>query len=307
MTDSTISRYLETQIVWARSRQVLQIGNLTAADTELIWHQFTLMTLAREQHCTYTDDSFRGAPICPLMTSDDWRREQTQSSWERVNLSSNAMATTMQRDDQCGICQLPRRVRRHWWQNDWDPSPFGWRLDPGHLGDQQKRGPGQCQSPRMLKPYACWPSTLNWWQDQGFNESLHCCLSTRILWPQHALSRTLIPEWAYGWLKEDKTCEGSPLWGFWGFRGWPAGGLSSLCSHSRRHLHFCSQQHLLVGSKIHCWIKIKISRLAADTIRDTSVATADFFLFGDNHDHQLIMFYIVIWPIYFKHLSKNQW
>ena len=90
MTDSTISRYLETQIVWARSRQVLQIGNLTAADTELIWHQFTLMTLAREQHCTYTDDSFRGAPICPLMTSDDWRREQTQSSWERVNLSSNA-------------------------------------------------------------------------------------------------------------------------------------------------------------------------------------------------------------------------
>ena len=53
-----------------------------------------------------------------------------------------------------------------------------------------------------------------------------------------------------------------------------------------RHLHSCSQQqHLLVGSKIHCWIKISISRLAADTIRDTSVTSADLFfsLFGDDH------------------------
>ena len=48
----------------------------------------------------------------------------------------------------------------------------------------------------------------------------------------------------------------------------------------------CSQQrHLLVGSEIHCWIKISISRLAADTIRDTSVTSADLFfsLFGDDH------------------------
>ena len=52
-----------------------------------------------------------------------------------------------------------------------------------------------------------------------------------------------------------------------------------------RHLHSCSQQrHLLVGSEIHCWIKISISRLAADTIRDTSVTSADLFvsLFGDD-------------------------
>ena len=28
------------------------------------------------------------------------------------------------------------------------------RLDSGHLGDQQKRGPGQWQSPSLLKPNA---------------------------------------------------------------------------------------------------------------------------------------------------------
>ena len=53
-------------------------------------------------------------------------------------------------DDQCGICQ----VRRHWWQNDWDRRRLDGHHHPGHLGDQQKRDPGQFQSPILLKPNA---------------------------------------------------------------------------------------------------------------------------------------------------------
>ena len=116
-----------------------------------------------------------------------------------------------------------------------------------------------------------------------------CYLSTRKWCPQHSLSRTLVSEWAHGWLKEDKICEGSPLSCFWGFKGWPAGGrwLTNTLQPLTRHLQPATPAHLV---RARSWIKILISRLAADTIWDTSVTTADFFfcLFGDD-DHQLIM------------------
>ena len=108
------------------------------------------------------------------------------------------------------------------------------RLDSGHLGDQQKRGPGQCQSPSLLKPNA-WQWTLNWWQDQSIH-MCHITLST-IKW----FSGGHTADWTRTRFVRTRLCEGLRVQRL--ACRWP---WSSLCSHSGGT---CRQRHLLAASK----------------------------------------------------------
>ena len=128
---------------------------------------------------TYIDDSAWGKLFCFVMTLDDGRLAQTHWSSERVGQSWFWWPLSV------GFARTWRAGCR-WWQNDWEP--FGWTASASYccwwsLGAiAEKR-------PRALEAHP-----------PNFNSPLDGCSITQR--PRLILCGTLVPEWAYDWLKK---------------------------------------------------------------------------------------------------------
>ena len=247
--------------------------------TNAIWHQFGLMTPEVQSHAELTLmtalEQRQSVPWLHWMTEGVSRPCDHQREWGSLAISSHCSPTTratMQSDDQCGICQAspaPAPLMTKWlgaiavWMAAWS-----WSL----WWSAEKRPRARLQNPRMLKPNVS-PQTLNCGVEQPMHKSVTSRSSLTPENDDHALSKTMVQERAHGWLKMDKICEGLPLWSFWGIKGCPAGGFSSLCSHSSAT---CSRRHL---PGLNHRIKILISR--GSSTHDLGDNLHHFCLFGE--------------------------